>query len=169
MPIIKTVLACSISAFLVINSSCTTGMERAMEDQCHVWANSFFRKPIDERIAQFSGYDIDSQYSIFICGNQFIEPPAIYLAGPFALEGRKVVALLRKKLLETKHDPTIRDIVLVFREMSRQGSYDVASDTDLMKLMADKVAGIEDADWRRITRQMVSEIAGTHIKAREHP
>lgn len=82
----------------------------------------------------------------------------MYLAEIFAREGNKVVGFLKTKLLEANDDLTIRDLVLVFSEMSRLKTYDVANDNELMHLISDRVGGMKDPGWKQTTREMVAEI-----------
>jgi len=115
-------------------------------------------KSLQYRGNDFSNYDIDKQYAIYICGNQFVHPPMLYLAELFAKEGNKVVGYLKLKLLDANDDLTIRDLVLVFNEMSRLKSYDVANDDELMHLVSQKVEGMKDPGWKQTTQEMVAEI-----------
>jgi hypothetical protein len=125
---------------------------------CSELTENFYGKPLKIRIAEFGNYELEKQYAIYICGNQFIEPPATYFAEPFAREGSKVVGFLKAKLSQTNDDGTIRDLILVFTEMSRQKTYAVSADRDLMKLMGASVARIKNDGWRQTTEQMLSEI-----------
>jgi hypothetical protein len=127
---------------------------------CSEFAKTFFRKPLKATIAEFSDYDVDKQYAIYICGNQYMHPPMIHLAEPFAKEGEKVVDFLKARLLEASDDPTVRDIVLVFTWMARQKTYDVVGDSNLMRITEERVSRINDPDWRRLSEQNLSEIRG---------
>ena len=160
MPIIRTVLALIFIVFLLLRSGCTTASERSKSDQCYTWVKTFFRMPLKEQLTQFGSYDVESQYDIFICGNQVVHPPATYLAGPFAMEGESVVHFLKTKLLQAKDDQTIRDVILVFTEMSRRKTYDVARNSDLMVLITDSVARIKDDDWRQIVAEEIRSAFG---------
>jgi hypothetical protein len=114
---------------------------------------------LEVQVTAFAHSNLDDQYSIFICGNQFMRPPAQYLAEPFARGGTDVVPFLKDKLAQAQDDLTIRDIILVFTEMSRQKAYRVAEDGDLIRLMTEAVARMKNADWRRITDQRVEAAA----------
>jgi hypothetical protein len=139
---------------LICNFSCSFG-----PPECRSWAKTFFRMPSKEQIAKFGSYDLETQYGIFICGNQGIHPPAIYLAEPFARGGEPAARFLQIKLSQAKDDPTIRDIVSVFVQMTRMGTYDVPGDSALMDLITVAVAGMKDDDWKRIAEGMVARIA----------
>jgi len=89
----------------------------------------------------------------------------MYLAGPFASNGRAGVAFLKVKLSQAKGDLTIHNIIFLLREISIQETYDVRGDNDLMRLMANSIARIKNEDWRRISREMVNQIKGV----RENP
>jgi len=105
-------------------------------------------------MANFTQFDLEKQYAIYICG-QGMEPPAIYLSKPFAREGEKVVPFLKTKLLTATDDLTIRDI---FAEMSRQKTYDVSGDVDLMKVIDESVNKEKDPYWKQLSQQMLNEI-----------
>jgi hypothetical protein len=103
---------------------------------------------------------VDKQYAIYICGNQYMHPPMIHLAEPFAKEGEKVVDFLKPRLLEASDDLIVRDIVLVFTWMARQKTYDVAGDSNLMRITEERVSQMKDPDWRRLSEQDLNEIRG---------
>ena len=126
--------------------------------QCDKWIKTFFKMPLKEQIDKFGSYTLDEQYSIYICGNEVVHPPAMYLATSFARNGKAVVKLLKIKLSETIDDLTIRDIVLVFSEMKKQKTYNVLEDSALMKLLRNKVATMQNEDWRKIVEEMMNEI-----------
>jgi len=131
-----------------------------LRGECSPWMSTFYGKPIKERIAAFDSYSIDDQYQIFICGNQMLHPPAIYLARPFAGRGESAVPLLKEKLIQAGDDLTIRDIVRVFVEMKRLSTYDASKDAFLAALISRKVAGMHDSGWRGIAQKNVNEILG---------
>jgi hypothetical protein len=125
-------------------AGCSAASMRVGEYKCSQFTEYFYGKPLDVRISQFVAADLDKQYAIYICGNQYLEPPATYLAEPFAREGSDVVGFLKERLSQANDDDTIRDVVLVFAEMSRQRTYDVVGDGDLMRVIDDRVAAIKD-------------------------
>jgi hypothetical protein len=137
---------------------CASATEDSSSLHCSKLNKTFFRKPTTEQMAEFSGLDIENQYAIFICGNQVREPPSIHLATPFAKEGQSVVGFLKAKLTAATGDLTIRDILLVFSEMSRRKSYNVAGDTDLMKVITEAVDRVKDPFWKKTSEQSLEEI-----------
>lgn len=136
--------------------------DRALVSECRSILKSFFRLPIKERMTHFSLYEAHDQLRIFICGNQTLHPPAIYLSGAFAQQGEVAVPVLKEGLAEAQDDLTIRDILLVFREMQRRRTYDVAGDPDLVQLISSKAASVKDPDWRRVSTRYRDEIVGMH-------
>lgn len=125
---------------------------------CSKFNRTFFLKPIKETYVEFENYEVNKKYVTYICGNQYIHPPRIQLASLFAKDGGKVVGLLKERLIEASDDFTIRDIVLVFAEMSKQKTYDVAGDGDLMKILRGKVNSMEDSFWQQLANQDLNEI-----------
>lgn len=149
-----------ITATLLV-AGCSFAASSRLRATCDPWLNTFYQKPLRERIATFDSYDLKNQYQIFICGNQVIHPPAIYLAEPFAKQGAAAVPLLKAKLTQADDDLTIRDIVLVFAEMQRQRSYNVPKDAGLVKLITEKVKEMHDPGWQAIAKKNVDKILDT--------
>jgi hypothetical protein len=139
-------------------AGCAMAGDHVRGYDCSEFANTFFKKPLKATIAEFSDYDVDKQYAIYICGNQYMHPPMIHLAEPFAKEGEKVVDFLKARLLEARDDLTVRDIVLVFTWMARQKTYDVAGDSNLMRITEEKVSRMKNLDWRRLSEHDLNEI-----------
>jgi hypothetical protein len=147
---------CAATLMLVWN--CAAATEDSSSLNCSKLNKTFFRKPTAEQMAEFSGLDIENQYAVFICGNQVREPPSIHLATPFAKEGQSVVGFLKARLTAATGDLTIRDILLVFSEMSRGKSYNVAGDADLMKVITEAVDRVKDPFWKKTSEQSLGEI-----------
>lgn len=144
---------------LIFLYGCTgAAREHVRGYSCKEFADTFFQKNHKVMIATFGEYDIDKQYAIYICGNQYIHPPMIHLAEPFAKGGEKIVAFLKDRLLETNDDLTIRDIVSVFSEMSRQEKFNVSNDSDLMQLMNAKITSMSNQNWREMAEKKLNEI-----------
>jgi len=137
---------------------CAAADMRAGEYKCSQLTEYFYGKPPNARISLFVAADLEKQYAIYLCGNQYLEPPATYLAEPFALEGGRIVGFLKDKLSRASDDGTIRDVVSVLEEMSRQRTYNVGDDSKLMKVVDDRVAAMKDKDWKRLVEQRVKEI-----------
>jgi len=132
------VIVCAVCMTLLFFSCTCDGVPRG-----------FFDMPSDRRVAEFEKYDFDTQYKIFICGQQKIEPPQLELAWRFACEGGRIVQPLEAKLENADDELTIRDIVLVFRAMNDLGTYDVAGDKSLTNKLRDKVSTltVKDPFW----------------------
>jgi hypothetical protein len=161
MPTVKRVSigAASLCVLSLLSATgCAAANMRVGEYKCSQLTEYFYGKPPNERIAQFVAADLEKQYAIYICGNQYLEPPATYLAEPFAREGGRIVGFLKDKLVRASDDGTIRDVVLVFKEMSRQRTYNVGGDSELMKVVDDRVAAMKDVDWKRLVERQVKEI-----------
>jgi hypothetical protein len=115
---------------------------------CAKLTQAYLRKPPREAIAQFLQQDLDTQYAIYLCGARYVEPPVLYLAGPFASEGEKAALFLKAKLATSLDDQAIVDIARVLVEMQRQRTYNVMTDVGLMSLLSKRVEGMQDAYWR---------------------
>jgi len=161
MPTVKRVSigAASLCVLSLLSATgCAAANMRVGEYKCSQLTEYFYGKPPSDRIARFVAADLEKQYAIYICGNQYLEPPATYLAEPFARKGGGTVEFLKDKLSRASDDGTVRDVVLVFKEMSRQRTSNVAGDSELMKVIDDRVAAMKDADWKRLVEQQVKEI-----------
>lgn len=139
-------------------SGCTLAHEDSSSLDCSKLNKTFFSKPTTVQMAEFGSLDVESQYAIFICGNQVREPPSIHLATPFAKEGEAVVGFLKAKLSAARGDLTINDIILVFEQMSRGKTYNVAGDAELMKVIEGAVVRVKDSFWRQRCEQSLSQI-----------
>lgn len=148
---------------LMLVSGCTPANEDSSSLDCSQLNKTFFSKPTTEQMAEFRSFDVETQYAIFICGNQVREPPSIHLATPFAKEGEAVVGFLKRKLSTARGDLTIRDILLVFQEMSRRNTYNIAGDDDLMRVITEAVGRVKDVDWKKTCEQSLSEIRQQHV------
>lgn len=150
----------TLSSILFLTlATCDGTSKKVGEYHCSELIETIYGKEsLQFRPNDFSNYDIDKQYALFICGNQYVHPPMTYLAELFAKEGDKVVDFLKGKLVVAKDDLTIRDLVLVFAEMTRLRTYDVAKDERLMHLISERLEGMKDPEWRRITEEMAARI-----------
>ena len=163
--LMQTVRGGWLSPFAVVCmliGGCAPGWAPANEDSaklsCSKYRDTFFSKPTTVQMAEFDSLTVENQYAVFICGNQVREPPSIHLATPFAKEGAAVVGFLKAKLTNADGDLTIRDILLVFAEMSRQRTYNVAGDGDLMRVITAAVGRVKDADWKKVCERSFGEI-----------
>lgn len=143
---------------LAILSSPGCGKASTLKNECRPLMQTFFQMPLRERMKKFASHEVEDQYRVFICGNQFMHPPAIYLAGPFAQQGAPAATFLKTKLANTKDDLTIRDIVLVFTEMKRRNTYDFSEDQALVTLISDRIGEMKNKDWKSVAQENFSEI-----------
>ena len=152
-----------LSIILVITGvfgapSCSSAEITVGKYRCSSLTSYFYGDSMKVRVARFAAADVEKRYAIYICGNQFIEPPATYLADPFAQEGVKVVGFLKSKLLQARDDGSIRDIVNIFSAMRRQHAYDVAMDAELMQVIRASASGMRDPYWKQFVEREIAEI-----------
>jgi hypothetical protein len=122
--------------------------------------DAFYEKSLKERISDFPRYSFEERYAIYLYGNQVQHPPAIYLADPFAAQGKSIVLLLSDRLRAATDDLTIRDIVMVFSAMGRAKTYDVAGDEQLMKLLEGSAKRMKDRDWKALVEKEICTLQG---------
>jgi hypothetical protein len=124
---------------------------------------SFFKQPVDHQVVEFSHYSFDDQYALYIYGQQHREPPAGYLTELLARRGESAIGPLEAKLLNAHADLTIRDTLLVFRDMSALRVYDVGSDPQLLRTLGLAADRIRDPYWRDMCESWVREIRNTQF------
>jgi hypothetical protein len=127
---------------------------------CSAYSKSFFALPRDARIKAFDSYDLETQYHLYLCGGEVVHPAMVELADPLAAKGPEAADLLRGKIIQTKNDHVINEIVLVFRLMKRRETFDVASDSSLMESIRSKVGTMQNSGLRRVTLGFLREIEG---------
>jgi len=156
----------ALGGILIIFSllaGCFHADDPSLDSQCDALIDTFFRKSDEVQMAKFSAYPLEKKYVVFICGNQVIHPPRLYLAGMLAQEGAEVVDFLKDKLKKTSGDLTIRDIIYVFSEMDRLGTYDIADDDELVTLLANSVNRMK-TDWKTVTEKTLRGIVSQETK-----
>jgi hypothetical protein len=126
---------------------------------CRTLVKSYMQGPGEVgRTDEFINADLQTKYAIYLCANQYVHPPDLSLAGAFAAGGAETAGFLRERLEETESDATVRDILRVYVEMHRQGTYEVDADVDLMRLLNDRVGQIRNDAWRDYGSILLSEI-----------
>gem|GEM_PF-5721042 len=75
-----------------------------------------------------------------------------------AMNGFKAVDYLETKLVETSEDLTVRDIIAVFEWMALKNTYNVSGNPKLLRKIDEKVKQMKNAEWKKITREMIDEI-----------
>ena len=125
---------------------------------CEKLSVTYFAKPLRQTIDEFAARSLPDQYAIYICGNQYMHPPALHLAAPFAAQGAPVASFLEMQLSATSSDLVVRDILRVFAEMKRQHTYDVQANESLMSLIKKKAAAVSSRYWRDYIANVVSQL-----------
>jgi hypothetical protein len=110
------------------------------------------------RVEEFTHYDVEKQYAVFICGMEYTYSRAFEFLKAFALEGRKVISFVKARLIETHDDRTIHDIVSLLYEMQWVKSYDVAGDEELMRYAHERVQGMQDGLLKRSAKEYLMKI-----------
>lgn len=153
----------SIAALIIavaVSVSCLWIVNYANGDKL---TQSFFKQPVNQQVVEFSHYSFGDQYALYIYGQQHREPPAGYLAELLARRGGSAIRPLEAKLLKAHDDLTIRDTLLVFRDMSALRVYDVGSDPQLLRTLGLAAGRIRDAYWRDMCEGWVREIRNTRF------
>ena len=155
-------LVAANAAFVCVLAGCSVLDSRLQTQQlriCPSLAKTYLAQSQAELDKEFISHDLDTQYAIYICGNQYIHPPKIHLKTPFASQGKSAAMFLKEKLLASEiSDSTVRDILLVFVEMTRQGTYDVRSDDGLMDVLVAKAGAVQHPQVRAYANELVKRI-----------
>lgn len=126
---------------------------------CGSLDRSFFnRLNHQDELASFRRFNREAQFQIFTCGMQHREPPQIELASEFASEGVDIVPFLSTKLRQSTDDLTTRDVVTVFFFMSSNRTYDVRGNSELMRLLTEKVGSMRSPSSKRACENMIQRI-----------
>lgn len=113
----------------------------------------------------FTRLDLETQYAIFICGQQRMGAPRIELSEALAMEGAPAATFLKQKLARATDDLTIRDIINVLTLMQLRGTYQVADDPALLDLMRAKANSMRSS-YRGVVQSWIDEVQTT--KERRH-
>lgn len=119
-----------------------------------------FDGPAATRIDRVRQYSLEEQYKIFRYGNDVVEPPLMELAKPIAERGAAAVPFLLRQLSDESDDTTVRDVLLIFQEMSFSKTYDVKNDKVVMATLETKVSEMKASDWRRVCSKMLGSVRG---------
>ena len=113
----------------------------------------------DEAIEAFHRLDLSGQYEVYICSSQYVHPPAMGFVSAFAEGGERVAEFLVVQLASGVNDLTFRDIVRVFSEMRRQGTYDVGSESLFVRWLEARAEAISSPDWREyVITELIPEL-----------
>ncbi len=124
-------------------------------DPLVVWLNPNELEIAVDRIGKINSqlleaHGIKITYRIGFVDSQF--------AKPLALEGEKVIGLLKTRLADAKDDWAVDDIVYVLKDMVRLETCDVAGDEELMWLVDERVKGMKSSLIKGITEKDVDTI-----------
>lgn len=146
--------------FSLSQTACSRPVKKIGDYDCSELVESFFYgRSVSDRINDFAKHPVEKQFAIFVCGNQVIHPPPLYLVTPLANNGGGLVDLLIGELLEARDDLIIRDIVFIVSEMSRLRTYEARRNVRLMSIMEMRVKGMRNPDWKSVTEKMLGEVA----------
>lgn len=137
---------------------CACAPSRPELARCPEIAQEYFSEHNRRDTADYLSYDVETQFEIYICGQQFMMPAHLELATAFASQGETVVPYLRAKLREELSDETFRDIVWLYREMYRLETYDVGEDLETMEMMRRRNEALRSQTIRRSVDEWLSDI-----------
>lgn len=125
-------------------TSCQATKAMVDEFACADFVSSkiYYGRPVEFRLAEVRGYPIDKQYAVFICGVQYMRPPAWEMAQPFASNGNAAAEFLVRKLPLIRDGTTIENIVSLLGDMNARGVYELKKNSELergLRLAASRI------------------------------
>jgi hypothetical protein len=155
---VKAIWLAAVAVAACVTGCMVTGpKDPAVRAQCPKLLDPWFHKAPGDVSARLPSQSLETQYAVYLCGTQYVHPPAKYLAGTLASSGEPMVRFLRQKLNEHPDDLTVHDIVRVFEMMQWRRTYDVRADTPLMALLHERVQALDDSQ-RAQTEVMLDSI-----------
>lgn len=145
------------SVFLV-NGQAFASVESCVNNQ---FARDFFKKYSNERASDFPQYSIEQQYNIFLYGHQCSHPPLTESAELLALNGERVIDLLKDKIIETDKGTLTVHLISVFYHMNQNHIYNVASDDDLVAFLQSTIRNMNNELWKPNAQQYMDAIIST--------
>lgn len=145
--------AAFVAAWLTLAGGCSN-VDPNMRNCAEIRRTYAYMSMTSER---FQSYDLDTQYSILICGSQYRHPPMLF-SNEFAKGGEPAAHYLAQRLEETEHDPTISEIVNVFSDMSKQNTFYLRDHPRMLALVQSKVSAMKAGPLRDITEAHMEEI-----------
>lgn len=126
---------------------------------------AFLQKTLTEQASAIRDYPLEKQVELYLAAMMRKHPSDPALASVVAENGAAIVPILSRRLSEHEGDGDIEKtrLVDVFVRMQRLGTYDVASDKKLMKVLEQQVAGIEGKFWKELSDEFLQRIR-THQK-----
>jgi hypothetical protein len=109
-------------------------------------------------LEQFSSYDVETQYIIFVCATQYMHPPLLDFTGPFAAGGNVTAEFLKDELRQGQDGRSTMHILEVYVEAERQGTYRASEDVGLLRLLRDTVDSQEDSPWHDRSERLLEEL-----------
>jgi hypothetical protein len=155
---IRRTILLQIAALLGLLGCSSTADHAVTHRACAKFARTYFYRTPRDAIAEFLAQDLETQYTVYLCGARYVEPPVLYLAAPFGSEGKVAENFLKHKLAAPLDDQAVADVVRVLAEMQRQGTYDVKGDAELASLLRQRVQGMGDAYWKDYTNGELARI-----------
>lgn len=142
-------LLCTLTVLL--NSAC------AGAPQCKRWYPLIF-KGDEARRLELRGYDLATQYEVYICAMNHLEPPKLVMSRDIAMNGIGAIEFLEGKLRDGKADWEIFDVVSVLFQMKADGYYDVAVNQTLMLDMQRKIEGMSEGIYKIRAQDLLQRI-----------
>lgn len=143
------------SRFVLLFAVClSSGCQR------HSLEEDFLAGPSGNRLERMENYNLEDQYKIFRYANE-AEPPDIELAEAIAKQGKVAVPFLEEQLRADTDDVAVRDLLQVFYDMQRSGSYNVGGDGQLMLMLQRSVERVEKRPWGPTCQRILSGIQAT--------
>jgi hypothetical protein len=131
----------------------------------------FFTLPMEQRYETFPNYSLEKQYEIYIYSVKHVHSEYVNLGLIIAREGSDAVRFLKEKLRTLPPGVDSDEILFVCVAMQHRKYYDVASDAELIALLARTLeagsyrpGGGDAAVYFKKIQRMATEISGPPAK-----
>lgn len=159
MSVVNSALAWILSVLLLLMQGCVDLFYPPPFRECPTLSRTYFAEHgRQEQTAAFLAYDQEMQYKIFICGMQYEHAPILELLDAYAAGGETAARFLKVKLAEAESDRTVVNILQVYDEMHRMGTYDCLADEQLMQIIESKLENMRNPGWRRFAEKILRRI-----------
>lgn len=123
-------------------------------------AEQFLSKSIAEQRSEILEFPLAQQVDLYLAATLRQHPPDMELANVVASNGADIVPNLKGRLSEEKQDIADLFLIDIFVRMQRHDHYAVVEDREVMQLLREQVAAMQDAQWKKMATEMLEEIRG---------
>ncbi len=138
-------------ALVIPLSACSRGEHEDVID-------AFLKKNLTERRIAILEYPLEMQVELYVAALMRKHPPDLGLASSVARNGEKIVPFLVQRLKTETFDISKMELIEVFERMQNLGTYNVASNAELMHFLEQQVQTIEHPSSKKFANGFLNKI-----------